>query len=95
PTSTPPPTLTIQPSPSETPSATPPQTATATPPEGNQTSQCPGAPHSSLGLDTWARANTETASPNLVRSHPDLGAEVVGKIQPGELVKVTGTFTSR
>lgn len=77
------------PSHSGTPNATATPVETATHPEGTQTFDCPGAPAISLNLDTWARANTEPAFPNLLRSQPDLSAEVVGKIQPGELVLVT------
>ncbi len=74
--------------PSSTPNSTATPIVTAIPPEGNQYLHCPGAPETSLNVDTWARANTESAFPNLVRSHAALSAEIMGKIQPGELVLV-------
>jgi hypothetical protein len=51
---------------------------------------CPSAPATRLNVNGYAYADTQTATSNRVRSAPGTGANILGLLQPGKAVQITG-----
>jgi hypothetical protein len=88
PTLTPvPPTLTtVPPTPTTKPKSTP--TRTETPVQEDKVVSCPGAPDILLKLKDWAMVSLDPPISNNVRSAPGLQGERIGKLKPGEIVRI-------
>jgi hypothetical protein len=54
------------------------------------TMNCPGAPDARLSMNGYAYASTQTSVSNRVRSAPGTSANVLGLLQPGKAVQITG-----
>lgn len=86
PTLTSTPTLTPFPSKTATQTTTPTNTAIAK--TTKKVSQCPGAPDIVLKLGEQAMVSVDPPLPNNVRNKPGTAGELIGKIQPGEVVQI-------
>lgn len=51
---------------------------------------CPGAPDTRLNKNGYAYASTQSTTANRVRSAPGTSANIVGLLQPGKAVQITG-----
>lgn len=51
---------------------------------------CPGAPATRLNAAGYAYASTQSSTSNRVRSAPGTGANILGLLQPGKAVQITG-----
>ncbi len=78
PTATLPPTRTITPVPSRT------RIPTVT----NTVAVCSDAPDTLLKVGDWAHVSVEQPFSNRIRSEPGTGSESIGRVQPGEIVKI-------
>jgi nitrous oxidase accessory protein NosD len=81
-------TPTLIPLPSGTATQTPTPTNTAIPKATRKVTQCPGAPDIVLKLGEQAMVSVDPPLPNNLRSKPGTAGELIGKIQPGEIVQI-------
>jgi hypothetical protein len=51
---------------------------------------CPGAPQTRLNMNKYAYASTQSTVANRVRSLPGTNTNILGLIQPGQAVQITG-----
>lgn len=81
-------TSTAQPISTATATQTPLPTATITPTPTQAVTRCPGAPEIALRVGDWAMVSTDPPVPNKIRSQPGIEGEILGKILPGESVRI-------